>query len=211
MRALLILVSIILTGCVSTGSGDHRYCSAADVNDPFWYAKVKNDYVVAKFGVEYSREAERDINRVAQLMLAQQLHSRVASSVTLIDGTIDRASQRSMVASNVYLNSAKVEWIKQGNCLIAWSGISKQDADLSLDKSLAINQQERKAWSQVHNTYSVALLERHIRQYPLGIYREAAQQRIHQLYKKSKREEIRDSRLMPGAKLLLNGLGSIFG
>lgn len=212
MKSVIAIVfSLAVVGCSTTGSGQYRYCSAASVNDPAWYTAIKDDNIVTKFGVDHTREAERDVVRVAQLMLAQQLYSRVSGSTTLVDGRLERSSQYSKVASNVYLDSAKVEWSVENGCMVAWAGVTMADAERSLQASLEINKQERLAWARVRNTYSVSLLERHVQEYPLGIYREQAEDRIARLEQGQRRERIRDSRLMPGAKLLLNGLASLFG
>ena len=210
MKSLIvILLSSLAIGCASTSSGEYRYCSAANVASPYWYTKIKDEHVVAKFGVKHTREAERDVMRMSQIMLAHQLYSRVSGSTTIVNGELDRASQYSKVASNVYLDSAKVEWDVNNGCMVVWAGVTTDAADRSLEASLAINEQERQDWRGVHNTYSIALLEKHIKQYPLGIYRETAEQRIASLHKGNRKDRIRDSRLHPGAKLLLNLSNSI--
>ena len=208
---IAIVLSLAAVGCSTNGSGQYRYCSVADSVEPGWYAAIKDDNIVTKFGVKHTREAERDVVRVAQLMLAQQLYSRVSGSTTLVDGRVERSSAYSKVASNVYLDSAKVDWAVENGCLVAWAGVTMSDAKHSLQASFEINQQERLAWARIRNTHSEWLLEKHIKEYPLGIYREQAEDRIASLQGDQRRERIRDSRLMPGAKLLLNGFASLFG
>ena len=210
MKTLIVfLFSVVVIGCSSTDA-QYQYCSVADYNDPFWYSKIKNDHIATKFGVKHSREAERDVVRLAQLQLAHQLYSRVSGSTTLVNGKLDKSSRYSKVASNVYLDQAKVEWDTNNGCLIVWTGITTDSAKRSLEASIAINKQERKDWQDIHNTYSITLLERHIEQYPLGIYREKAEERIASLHNDNRREEIRDSRLHPGAKMLLHALSNLF-
>lgn len=207
----VLLLALFVVGCSSTNSGQHRYCSVSDVSDPTWYNSIKNDGVVAKFGVEHTREAERDIARHAQLQLAQQLYSRISSRTILVDGVIEQSTHRSMVASNVYLEGSKVSWAKHDNCLVAWAGVSKESAQESMRDSFKINQEERAAWKLVYNSYSIDTLEKHIKLYPLGIYRATAEERIESLRTDQQRVNIRDSRMSSGLKLIANALISLSG
>lgn len=211
MKALIaIALSFAVIGCASNGSGTYRYCSVAGVETPQWYNELKGQHIVNRFGVRHNRKAERDVLRTAQLQLAQQLYSRVSGSTTLVNGRLEESSQYSMVASNLYLDSAKVDWTVQNGCMIVWAGVTMDAARRSLQASHAINEQEREDWADIHNTYSITLLKRHIEQYPLGIYRKKAEERIASLEQDQFRESVRDSRLPAGAKLILNAFSSVF-
>lgn len=211
MRPIVaVILSLAIVGCSANSSGQYHYCSVADSTNPEWYTTIKDNNIVTKFGVDHTREAERDIVHVAQLMLAQQLYSRVSGSTTLVNGRLEESSQYSKVASNLYLDSAKVDWTVQNGCMIVWAGVTMDAAKRSLQASREINEQERKDWSDIHNTYSITLLKRHVEQYPLGIYRKKAEERIASLEQDRFRESVRDSRLPAGAKLILNAFSSIF-
>lgn len=212
MRVFVVFLCVVLLSACAANKQRYDYCSVAEVADPAWVnADRANGYLVSKVGVAQSREAERDITRLARQSLANNLYSDVhAYMQNTFDGERLATNHHINVATNVQLTNVRTSFHKAGPCLVAWASVSPKDAQIALKKSHPINKAEHTEWQQIKDSESARDYQQHIKKYPQGLYTQTAKARIAVLKKYNNRRAINNSISSPSARMLWHALSTVF-
>ncbi|RTE85844.1 hypothetical protein [Aliidiomarina sp. B3213] len=180
-QLILCLPVILLSACSQTLlEPKHQYCSIADIEEPRW---VQNDrskgYLVTKFGIEYSREAERDVHGLLARTMARSIYTEIyANTQSTFDSNNRVTEYHFSAASNLELTLMKTDFARHGQCLAAWATIKPEDARLALENSHPINMAEHRAWQSIKDSRNWRDYAEHLEKFPQGLYADTCRARI---------------------------------